>query len=591
MNPASELQVALEHHQAGRLAEAERIYLRVLALQPDHVEALNMVGVLATQTGRFDMAVEVIQRAIALKPGFAEAHYNLGNAFQNMGRLDEAITVYRESIRLKPGLIAAYNNLANTLRQAERLDEAIATFRDVLRLKPDLAEAHSNLGNTLKDVGQLDEAFACYRRAIQLRPEYTDAHDNLVLALHYHPAYDTKMICDELRRWKQEHAAPLRKFIQPHTNNRDPDRRLRIGLVSPDFKDCVIAPSLLPLLTAYDRGQLEIFCYANVLQPDARTDQIRSHTDAWRDISRLSDSQAIQMIREDQIDILVDLALHTGNNRLLIFARKPAPVQVTYLGYCSSTGLDVMDYRLSDPFLDPRETDLSLYCERTIRLPLTYWCYSVAGPTRDPSPPPAASAGYVTFGCLNNYPKVSTAAQDLWAEILRIVPKSRLIIHSPPGTHLNGVRERFARRGVSSDRLEFTARQRWSNYMRTYDRFDIALDPFPWGGGITTCDALWMGVPVVSLVGRTAVGRGGESILTNIGLPELIARSPEEYVSIVANLAGDPQRLAELRRTLRPRMQASPLTDAPRFARDVESTFRWMWRQWCGKPDATGSQS
>ena len=220
-----------------------------------------------------------------------------------------------------------------------------------------------------------------------------------------------------------------------------------------------------------------------------------------------------------------------AHNRLLVFARKPAPVQATYLGYCGSTGMEAMDYRLSDPYLDPPDADLSFYSERTIRLPETYWCYSPAGPTPEPSPPPAAAVGYVAFGCLNNFAKVSPPALDLWAEILQRVPRSRLIVHAPPGRHLDAVRERFAGKGISPDRLEFVDKQPWPQYMQTYSRIDIALDPFPWGGGITTCEALWMGMPVVSLVGRTAVGRGGASILANIGMPELLARTPDQYVA------------------------------------------------------------
>jgi predicted O-linked N-acetylglucosamine transferase (SPINDLY family) len=231
--------------------------------------------------------------------------------------------------------------------------------------------------------------------------------------------------------------------------------------------------------------------------------------------------------------------------------------------------------------LDPAGADESVYSEQTIRLPETYWCYGVAGPAPDPSPPPAATMGHVTFGCLNNFAKVSPPALDLWAQILQEVPRSRLIVHSHPGAHLDGVRKRFAGKGISPDRLEFPSQQPWPEYMRTYGRIDIAVDPFPWGGGITTCEALWMGVPVVSLAGRTAVGRGGASILANVGVPELVARTPQQYVQIAAALAGDLPRLGELRRTLRGRMQASPLMDAPRFARNIEAAYRQMWRNWC----------
>jgi len=542
-----QIESGFSHHQAGRLAEAERIYRQVLARQPDHADALHLLGVAAGQTNRLDEAVNLIRQAIAIGSTNARYHSNLGKFLKDNGQFDQAIASYRQAIALNP----------------------------------DIAELHFNLGNALREMGQSDEAIASYRQAIGLKPEYADACNNLVYSLAFHPGYDARMIHEELRRWNQQYAEPLKKFIRPHTNNRDPDRRLRIGYVSPDFRVHVVGQNLLPLLREHDHRQMEIFCYANVPRPDALSEQLRRHADVWRSIVELSDSQAADLIRRDGIDILVDLALHTAGNRLGIFAQKPAPVQATYLGYCGSTGMDAMDYRLSDPYLDPSDSDLSFYSERTIRLPETYWCYSVSGPTPEPLPPPAAAAGYVTVGCLNNSAKVSPPALDLWAEILRRMPRSRLIVHSHPGAHLDAVRERFAGKGVSPDRLEFPIRQPWPEYVRTYGRIDIALDPFPWGGGITTCDALWMGVPVVSLVGRTAVGRGGASILANVGLPELIALTPREYVQIATDLAKDLPRLAELRRTLRPGMEASPLMDAPRFARNIEAAYRQMWRNWC----------
>ncbi|MGD0140039.1 MAG: tetratricopeptide repeat protein [Tepidisphaeraceae bacterium] len=614
MTLPQQLESGMSHHRAGRLAEADRIYRQILAQQPNHADALHLLGTLAVQVGELDAGMELIRRAIRLKPDYAEPHSNLGIALKAKGQTDEAIASYREAIRLKPDFAAAYNNLGIALADVGQLDEAIAAYRKAIRLKPNVAEVHSNLGNALKDKGQLDEAIASYRQAIQLepgyaeaqnnlgaladagqldeaiasqrqaislKPDFAEAHGNLIFSLHHDPACDARMIFEELRRWNQRHAEPLRKFIRPHTNNRDPDRRLRIGYVSPDFRVHVVGQNLLPLLREHDHGQMEIFCYANVMRPDALTDQLRGYADVWRNIVGLSNSQAADLIRQDQIDILVDLALHTGSNRLLVFARKPAPVQVTWLGYCSSTGMDAMDYRLSDPYLDPPDTDLSLYSERTFRLPETYWCYSVPGPTPEPSPPPAAITGYVTFGCLNSFAKASPPALDLWAEILQAMPRSRLIVHSRAGKHLDVVRERFAGKGISPDRLEFPSRRPWHEYVQTYGRIDIALDPFPWGGGITTCDALWMGVPVISLVGPTAVGRGGASILANVGAPELIARTPQQYVQIATDLAGDLTRLAELRRTLRARMQASPLMDAPRFARNVEAAYRQMWRNWC----------
>jgi predicted O-linked N-acetylglucosamine transferase (SPINDLY family) len=575
----------------GQLDEAIAAYRQAIALRPNYAEAHYNLGNVLKDKGQLDEAIVAYRQAIALNPNWPEAHNNLGNVLKDKGQFDEAVAAYRQAIVLNPNWPEAHNNLGNVLKDKGELDEAIAACRQAIRLKPDFAEVYANLGSALMGVGQLDEAIASQRQAVRLKSDYAGLHSNLVFTLHYHPGHDGRMIHEELRRWNRQHAEPLKKFIQPHTNNRRPDRRLRIGYVSPDFRVHVVGQNLLPLLREHDHRQMEIFCYSNVLRPDMLTDQLRGYADVWRSIVGLSDPQATDLIRQDRIDILVDLALHTANNRLLVFAHKPAPVQATYLGCCTSTGMETMDYRLSDPYLDPSDSDLSIYSERTIRLPETYWCYRSTGPTPDPSPPPTAAAGYVTFGCLNNFAKVSSPALDLWAEILQAVPRSRLILHSNPGAHLDTVRERFAGNGISPDRLEFYLEQgNWPKYLQTYGRIDIALDPFPWGGGITTCDALWMGVPVVSLVGRTAVGRGGASILSNVGVPELIARTPEQYVQIATDLANDLPRLAELRRTLRGRMQASPLMDAPRFARNVEAAYRQMWRNWCKQDGVSGLQ-
>ena len=273
-----------------------------------------------------------------------------------------------------------------------------------------------------------------------------------------------------------------------------------------------------------------------------------------------------------------------SNNRLLTFARQPAPVQVTYLAYCASSGMDAINYRISDPNLDPADSDLSLYSEETIRLPETYWCYNPAGPTPEPSPPPSQSTGHITFGCLNNFAKVSPGSLDLWAEILRSLPNSKMIIHAYPGSHVDATRTRFQQNGVSPDRLEFVAKLPWADYLQTYARIDIALDPFPYGGGITTCDALWMGVPVVSLIGQTAVGRGGKSILTNLSLPELAARRPRQYVQTALALANSPARLQELRNTLRHKMLTSPLMNARKFTRNIETAYRNLCGHLVRKP-------
>ncbi len=313
-------------------------------------------------------------------------------------------------------------------------------------------------------------------------------------------------------------------------------------------------------------------------RPDAVTRELQSHVAAWRDISSLSDEQAAKIIREDQIDILVDLSMHTGGNRLLLFARKPAPIQVTYLGYPGSTGLEAVDYRLSDPFLDSDE-DIAAHTEITIRLPNTYWCYRPGGPTPSVLPAPVLSAGTITFGSLNAFQKISAPTLDAWLQIMQSVPRSRLLLHAPKGKIREQLIQRFDAAGVSAERIEFVDRLPWPPYIQTYQRIDIALDPFPYGGGITTCDALWMGASVITLQGKTAVGRGGSSILNNLHLPEFITQTPEQYISAAVSLANDPHRLAVLRPTLRRRMRDSHLMDGAQFARDIEAAFVKMWDQ------------
>ena len=336
-------------------------------------------------------------------------------------------------------------------------------------------------------------------------------------------------------------------------------------------------------MEAHDHDRFEIFCYSSVLNADGMTDLIRARTDVWRDVPALSDEQLARAIRDDRIDILVDLTMHMSGSRLLAFAYKPAPVQVTYLAYCSTTGLDAMDYRLTDPYLDPPGENDRFYSEKCAYLPETYWCYRPSDETPEVSRLPALDAGCVTFGCLNNFSKVSQPALSAWCRLLGTLPGSRLILHAPSGSHRQRALDFFAGQGVASDRVSFSPTLPENEYLAVYQGIDVALDPFPYAGGTTTCDALWMGVPVTSLAGQTAVGRAGVSILSNVGLADLVARDVEGYVRIAAGLAGNLERLGELRATLRRRMQRSPLMDARRFAHNVETLYREFWEHWCAK--------
>ncbi|HTV49457.1 MAG TPA: tetratricopeptide repeat protein [Phycisphaerae bacterium] len=551
MSVPQALELALEHKRAGKFVEAEKVYQQILSQQPNNADALHLMGVLAFDRGNAQRAIELIQQAISIKP-IAGMYYHLGNAFKDLDQIDASENAFRKAIELKPNI----------------------------------ALAHNNLGNVLKVQGKPKEAIGAYRKALEYESDLANAHSNIICVMHLIDEFDAATILQETLKWSEKYADPFKAFIRPHLNDRNPDRKLRIGYISSDFRAHVVGWNLLPLIREHDHKKHEIYCYSGVSQPDDVTARVRFYSDRWRNIVQVSDQDTAQMIYDDQIDILIDLSVHSSSHRLGVFARKPAPVQATWLGYAGTTGLSTMDYRLSDPYLDPPGTDLSVYREQTVCLAHSFWCYQPGGETVVPGPLPAKDAGFVTFCSMNNFSKVTPAVMDLWAKILNAVPRSRLVLYSKPGSHQEQVRNRFAGAGISLERLNFVGWQPWLHYINLYNRVDIALDTFPWGGGITNCDSLYMGVPVVSLSGRTAVGRGGKSILTNIGLPELAARTQEEYLDIAVKLAGDLPRLTELRRTLRQRMQQSPLMNAKRFARDIEAAYREMWRKWCEKSQA-----
>ena len=500
-----------------------------------------------TSSTTFDNNSACYQTALALKPGYAEAHINLGSVLQSRGNLDEAVACYRQALSLKPGY----------------------------------AEAHSNLGGALKDQGLLEEAVVCYQQALALKPGSAVTHSNLVYTLYFCPDYDASMIHDAHRLWNQQHALPLATHIRPHNNDRTPHRRLRIGYVSPNFHAHPVGLFVLPLLESHNHEDFEIVCYSSVEVQDQFTSRFCSHADTWRKVLGFSDEQVANTVRQDRIDILVDLTLHMNKNRLLVFARRPAPVQVTYLGYCGTTGMSAMDYRLTDPYLDPPNQTGEFYSEQSIWLPETYWCYRPMLTAPDVNALPALRNGYFTFGCLNNFGKVTVPTLEAWCRLLKTMPQSRLLLHAKIGSHRDRVRDFFSEQGISPERLLFAEMVPTSEYFQLYGKVDVALDPFPYNGGTTTFDAMWMGVPVVSLAGQTSVGRAGLSILSNVGLEALVARDVDEYVLIARDLANDLPRLAQLRECLRQRMEVSPLMDSPRFARNIEAAYRRMWQQWC----------
>jgi protein O-GlcNAc transferase len=569
----------------GDLNEAVACYHRALAIDPNNVEALGNLGNAFLDLGKYTDALASLREAVRLKPDNAVSHYNLATAERKIGRYDESIASYQRAVALQPDFAKAWNNLGSTLEEVGRLDEAVAALNEALRLRVDYAMGYSNLGNAFQSMGRIEESITARRKALAIDPTLLKAHSNLILSLFFHHGDDHHEIQQELGRWNQTYFQPLRKLIQPHKNDRDPNRRLRIGYLSPDFREHSVSRFLLPLLRNHDHESFEIFCYSDVSNIDKTTNTLRACADAWHDVSALSDDRIVSRIREDRIDILVDLAGHTADNRLRVFAIKPAPVQVTWLGYPGSTGLPEIDYRITDPLADPSGKTESLHTEKLFRLPISNWCIDEPPNAPPIGDLPATAGGAICFGSFNYFAKVSPKTLDLWAKILAAVPSSRLLVKSR-GLQSESIRrkvlETLSTHAIPLDRLEIRGHEpTTSSHLELYNRVDIALDTYPYHGTTTTCEALWMGVPVITLAGPTHVSRVGVSLLTNVGLPELIAQSPDEYISLATSLARDIPRLANLRRTMRDRMRASPLMDAPRFARDVEAAYRQMWQTWC----------
>ena len=570
-------------HEFGRLDEATASYRLALTHRPDFVEPCNNLGNVYLKQGRLEEAVACYRHALELRPGLADFHLNLGSALQSLDRLEEAAECCRRA-SLRPESPEIHNNLGNVLKRQRKLDEAILCYRRALELQPDFAGARYNLATALKEDGEVDEAIAVYRETLALAPGFVEAHSSLVYCTLYDPKSDPASLLREARIWNQRHAEPLVPARPVHDNERDPERRLRVGYVSPDFRDHPIAYILLPLLANQDRSRVEVHCYAGVAKPDQVTNRLRGHAAVWRSTVGMSDDGLAQLVRDDRIDVLVDLNQHIGGCRLLVFARRPAPVQVTWLGYPGTTGLTAIGYRLTDPHLDPPgETDAD-YSERSIRLPDTFWCYD---PMSDGEPEcnalPALAGAPFTFGSLNNFCKVNADSLARWASVLRAVPGSRFLLHSPTGGARDRVLAHLERDGVDRERIAFVDRLPRPDYLRTYRRIDVCLDTLPYNGHNTSLDAAWMGVPTVTVIGKTIVGRGGLSLLRNLGLPELAARSDDAYLAIAKGLADDLPRLADLRAGLRARVARSPLMDGPRFARGVEAAYRQMWREWCGR--------
>ena len=607
-----DLREANRAYESGRLNEAEVLCRRALAAEPEHVAALHRLGMVLCRSGRAGDAVPVFQRLVELRPdvpgfrcnlagalgsagdepaaighllraaeidpGIAEVHHNLGVAFEHLGRLQEAALAHRRALTLRADYAEAHNHLGNVLRKLGRVAEAAECHGRALALRPDYAKAYNSLGAALAEQGDQPRAVACHRRAVELDGRNPTAHSALLYTMHYDAGATGNTLLLEARRWAERHGR--RGAIPAHDNVPEPERRLRVGYVSPDFHEHPVPRLIGPALRQHDRSQFQVFCYSSGTHRDRVTERVRGTADVWREVSNLGDDAVAALIRSDGIDILVDLAGHWAGNRMTLFASKPSPVQTQIL-YPGTTGLNAVDWRITDPWSDPpAETD-GHYAERLVRLPRCAWCYEPDENSPPVVPPPALAAGFVTFGCLNNPVKVTDQCLRLWGRVLENVRGSRLLLLSAEGREDRMLLARLDRLGIDPARISPVRRQSRDRYLELFNHIDIALDPFPYNGETTTCDGLWMGVPHVALAGERCSARRGVSHLCNLGLNQLVGASEEAYVHTAAVLAADLPKLAELRQGLRERMARSPLMDYARYTANLEAAYRQMWRDWC----------
>ncbi len=547
----------------------------MLETEPDSREISTLIGLFNSR--RLGDA-EVLARSLTERfPGHQFGWEALGAVLGQAGQVQQALPALQKAAELSPEDPEAQNNLGNAQRSLGQLLDAESSYEMALRIRPDFVDALSGLGNTLCGLSKLDEAYASYRRALATRPDSASVRSNFLLLLNSLPGLEPEEIYAHHQEFERQCCAGIR--WADHANNRDAGRRLKIGYVSADFRDHAAAYFIEPVLEMHDRRSTETYCYYVFAKTDAVTRRLKSLADHWRDVAELDDDALAKAIREDEIDILVDLGGHTANNRLLAFARKPAPIQVTWLGYLNTTGMRAMDYRITDAHAAPPGAMDACHSEKVIRLPHSQWCY------RPPEISPdidRARRDDVTFAIFSNAAKLNDLSMQIWARLLIQVPKARLLVVTyglnSPETVLT---DRFERCGVPKDRLAFAGSMPFQDYLRMHNSVDVVLDTFPYTGGTTTCHALWMGVPVVSLAGVTATSRGGASLLQAVGLPELIAADEQGYIDIAAGLANDRARHANIFTGLRERMRSSPVTDGSAFTRRLEDAYRAMWRAWC----------
>lgn len=599
--------LGLIHQRQAQSAQAAAQFTLATQAEPANARHWLHLGIVQRALGETDAALAALRHAQQLDSTLADAVLQEANVLKSLGRYIDALPLYRKFLEGSPQSASGHYNLGVALLETNSPHEAIAHFRHALAAEPERPEVLNTLGSALLTIGQLsaahealtaatrvrpnyfaaldnlgrlykaagtpEEAIPSYRAALAARPVAT-THSNLLFALNYLADATPASTFTEHRRWHEQHAASLTPPTATRVTPPPAKRRLRIGYLSPDFAHHAVAYFFEPVLAAHDRTRVEIFCYANVLSPDTVTERLRQSAEHWRDIARLSDDDTAAVMRADELDLLIDLAGHTAGHRLLVMARRPAPVQATWIGYPNTTGLDAIDYRITDAIADPVGTTEQFHSEKLVRLPANFSCYRPDEHTPAVNPLPALATGHITFGCLNNVAKVTPIVIATWARLLCALPNARLILKSRSlgdpwvAARLHAA---FARGGVSAERVTLLSeKQSVFDHLSLYHTIDIALDPFPYNGTTTTCEALWMGVPVITLAGKLHAGRVGASLLTHAGLAEWITTSVDDYVACGTSVAQNWPALSALRVRLREQFHASPLCAAGSFTRQFE---------------------
>jgi protein O-GlcNAc transferase len=567
---------------SNRLEEAESMLRAVCIANPDAFEPRYFLGYTLFRRKNFGAADALLEQAIERSPSSHDAQYMLGRVRIEQREFEEAIVALRRATELAPSWAPAWLSLADALAALGRLDAAEDHYLYALRLAPELAQIHYDYANLLLQLGRVDEAIAHYRTALELKPGFKGAETNFIYALNFTDAWSPDDVFRAHRAWAERYAEPITSAARPHTRITRTNQRLRVGYVSANFRDHAVTWFFEPVLRHHDATGFAVYCYSDVRVPDARTERLRRYPCIWRDTAKLDDEELAQLVRDDRVDILVDLTGHTQGDRLPAFARCPAPLQITWNGYVNTTGMSAIDYRITDVYADPPGKTEHFHTERLLRMPEIFEPFEIPADDLPVGPLPALERGYVTFGSFNTAAKITPRMLALWSSILYDLPSARLLmIAMPEGRTHERIRATFAQHGIDAGRIEIRGRLSHSAFMAAHREVDIALDTFPFNGCTTTSHALWMGVPVVTLAGRTHVTRVGFSMVSNVGLARLAATTGEQYVSIATDLARNLSQLEHVRATLRARMQSSPNMDGARFTRFLENAYRRIWADHC----------